>query len=116
MPPNAVASGRHFDKRCTLPELTDLEERMLGRLRTTVNIVKLVSAKNGATLQWGVRGHAISVQHDGLEELAARLPDVAALLGTKVTSRGANFKIPMLAYAALITFKTPSHCTHRSHR
>ena len=84
VPPNAIASGKHFGKRCHLPELTDLEERMLGRVRTTVNTVKLVSAKNGATLQWGVRGHAISVPHDGPEVLAARLPDVEALVGTKV--------------------------------
>ena len=84
VPPNAIASGKHFGKRCDLPELTDLEERMLGRVRTTVNTVKLVSAKNGATSQWGVRGHAISVPHDGPEVLAARLPDVEALVGTKV--------------------------------
>ena len=84
VPPNAIASGKHFGKRCHLPELTDLEERMLGRVRTTVNTVKLVSAKNGATSQWGVRGHAISVPHDGPEVLAARLPDVEALVGTKV--------------------------------
>ena len=84
VPPNAIASGKHFGKRCDLPELTDFEERMLGRVRTTVNTVKLVSAKNGATSQWGVRGHAISVPHDGPEVLAARLPDVEALLGTKV--------------------------------
>ena len=57
---------------------------MLGRVWTTVNTVKLVSAKNGATSQWGVRGHAISVQHDGPEVLATRLPDVEALVGTKV--------------------------------
>ena len=82
--PNAIASGKHFGKRCGLPELTDLEERMLGRVRTTVNTVKLVSAKNGATSQWGVRGHAISVPHDGPEVLAACLPDVEALVGTKV--------------------------------
>ena len=67
VPPHAIASGKHFGKRCDLPELTDLEERMLGRVRTTVNTVKLVSAKNGATSQWGVRGHAISVPHDGPE-------------------------------------------------
>ena len=84
VPPNAIASGKHFGKRCDLPELTDLEEHMLGRVRTTVNTVKLVSAKNGATSQWGVRGHVISVPHDGPEVLAARLPDVEALLGTKV--------------------------------
>ena len=84
VPPNAIASGKHFGKRCDLLELTDLEERMLGRVRTTVNTVKLVSAKNGAASQWGVRGHAISVPHDGPEVLAARLPDVEALVGTKV--------------------------------
>ena len=84
VPPNAIASGKHFGKRCDLPELTDLGERMLGRVRMTVNTVKLVSAKNGATSQWGVRGHAISVPHDGPEVLAARLPDVEALVGTKV--------------------------------
>ena len=78
VPPNAIASGKHFGKPCDLPELTDLEERMLGRVRTTGNTVKLVSAKNGATSQWGVRGHAISVPHDGPEVLAARLPDVEA--------------------------------------
>ena len=64
VPPNAIASGKHFGKRCDLPELTDLEERMLGRVRTTVNTVKLVAAKNGATSQWGVRGHVVSVPHD----------------------------------------------------
>ena len=84
VPPNAIACGKHFGKRCDLPQLTDLEERMLGRVRTTVNTVKLVSAKNGATSQRGVRGHAISVPHDGPEVLAARLPDVEALVGTKV--------------------------------
>ena len=57
---------------------------MLGRVRTTINTVKLVSAKNVATSQWGVRGHAICVPHDGPEVLAARLPDVEALVGTKV--------------------------------
>ena len=57
---------------------------MLGRVRTIVNTVKLVSAKNGATSQWGVRGHAISVPHDGPEVLAARLLDVEAVVGTKV--------------------------------
>ena len=84
VPPNAIASGKHFGKRCDLPQLTDLKERMLGRVRTTVNTVKLVSAKNGAASQWGVRGHAISVPHDGLKVLAACLPDVDALVGTKV--------------------------------
>ena len=64
VPPNAIASGKHFCKPCDLPQLTDLKERMLGRVRTTVNTVKLVSAKNGATSQWGVRGHTISVPHD----------------------------------------------------
>ena len=57
---------------------------MLGRVRTTVNTVKLVSAKNGATSQWGVRGHAISVPHDGPEVFAACRRDVEALVGTKV--------------------------------
>ena len=90
VPPNAIASGKHFGKRWDLPELTDLEERMLGRVRTTVNTVKLVSTKNGATSQWGVRGHAISVPHDGPEVLAARLPDVEALVGTKVIFVGAR--------------------------
>ena len=84
VPPNAIASGKYFGKRCDLPELTDLEECMLGRVRTTVNTVKLVSAKNRATSQWGVRGHAISVPHDGPEVWAARRPDVEALVGTKV--------------------------------
>ena len=84
VPPNAIASGKHFGKRCDLPELTDLEERMLGRVRTTANTLKLVSAKNGATSQRGVRGHAIFVPHDGPEVLAARPPDVGALVGTKV--------------------------------
>ena len=84
VPPNAIASGKHFGKRCDLPELTGLEEHTLGQVRTTVNTVKLVSAKNGATSQWGVQGHAISVSHDGPEVLAARVPDVEALVGTKV--------------------------------
>ena len=84
VPPHAIASGKHFGKQSDLPELTDLEERMLGRVPTTANTVKLVSAKNGATSQWGVRGHAISVPHDGPEVLAARLPDVEALVGTKI--------------------------------
>ena len=84
VPPNAIASGKHFGKRCDLPQLTDLEERVLERVRTTTNTVKLVSAKNGATSQWGVRGHANSVPHDGPEVLAARLPDVEAFVGTKV--------------------------------
>ena len=57
---------------------------MLGQVRTTVNTVKLVSAKNGATSQWRVRGHAIPASHDGPEVLAARLRDVEALVGTKV--------------------------------
>ena len=57
---------------------------MLGKVRTTVNTVKLVSAKNGATSQQSVRGHAISVPHDGPEVLAAPLPDVEALVGTEV--------------------------------
>ena len=83
VPPNPSASGKHFGKRCDLPELTDLEDRMLGRVRTTVNTVKLVSAKNGATSQWGVQDHAIFVRHDGHEVLAARLPDVETLLGTR---------------------------------
>ena len=54
VPPNAIPSGKHFGKRCDLPESTDLEERMLGSVQTTVNTVKLVSAKNGATSQWGI--------------------------------------------------------------
>ena len=57
---------------------------MLGRVRTTVSTVELVSAKNGATSQWGVQGHAISVPHDGPEVLASHLPDVEALVGTKI--------------------------------
>ena len=88
VPPHAIASGKHFGKRCDLLELTDLEERMSGRVRTTVNTVKLVVAKNGATSQWGVRGHAISVPHDGREVLAARLPDAEALVGAKVIFAG----------------------------
>ena len=63
--PNVIASGKHFGTRYDLPELADLEERMLVRVRTTANTMKLVSAENGATSQWGVRGHAISVPHDG---------------------------------------------------
>ena len=57
---------------------------MLGRVRTTVNTAKFVSAKNGATSQWGVRGHAICVPYDGPKVLAARLPDAETLVGTKV--------------------------------
>ena len=57
---------------------------MLGRVGTTANTVELVCAKNGATSQWGVRGHAISVPHDGPEVLAACLSDVEALVRTKV--------------------------------
>ena len=105
MPPNAIASGKHFGKQCDLPELTDLEERMLGRVRTTVNTVKLVSAKNGATSQWGVRGHAISVPHDGPEVLAARLPDVEALVGAKVFLVG-----PRLDAEAM---RRDQHCKER---
>ena len=30
VPPNAIASGKHFGRRCDLPALTDLEEQMLG--------------------------------------------------------------------------------------
>ena len=82
VPPNAIPSGKHFGKRCDLPELTDLEERMLGHVWTTRNTMKLVSAKNGATSQWGVREHAIPVPHDGPKVFAARLPDVEALVRT----------------------------------
>ena len=57
---------------------------MLGRVWTTVNTVKLVSAKNGATSQWSVRGHAIDVPLHEPEVLAAHLPDVEALLDTYV--------------------------------
>ena len=57
---------------------------MLARVRTTVNTVKLVSTTSGAASQWGIRGHTISIPHEGPEVLASRLPDVKALTGTKV--------------------------------
>ena len=57
---------------------------MLGRVRTTVNTGRLVSAKNEATLQWGIQGHAVYVPRDGPQVLAARLPNVEALVVTKV--------------------------------
>ena len=84
VPPNAIASGKDFGKGDDSPDLRDLEERVLGCMRTTVNTVELVSAKNGATSQWSIRGHAISAPHDGPKVLDARLPDVAGLVGTKV--------------------------------
>ena len=83
MPQNAIVSGKHFGKRCDLPQLPVSEERMLGQVWSTVNIVKVVTAKSCATSHWGARGHAISVSHDGREVLAAHLLDVEALLGTR---------------------------------
>ena len=84
MPPHSIAAGKHFGRLGDLPALTDMEERMLARVRTTVNTVKLVSTTSGAASQWGIRGHTISIPHEGPEVLATRLPDVKALTGTKV--------------------------------
>ena len=84
MPPHSIAAGKHFGRLGDLPALTDMEERMLARVRTTVNTVKLVSTTSGAASQWAIRGHTISIPHEGPEVLASRLPDVKALTGTKV--------------------------------
>ena len=84
MPPHSIAAGKPFGRLGDLPALTDMEERMLARVRTTVNTVKLVSTTSGAASQWGIRGHIISIPHEGPEVLASRLPDVKALTGTKV--------------------------------
>ena len=84
MPPHSIAAGKHFGRLGDLPALTDMEERMLARVRTTVNTVKLVSTTSGAASQWGIRGHTISIPHEGPEVLASQLPDVKALTGTKV--------------------------------
>ena len=84
MPPHSIAAPKHFGRLGDLPALTDMEERMLARVRTTVNTVKLVSTTSGAASQWGIPGHTISIPHEGPEVLASRLPDVKALTGTKV--------------------------------
>ena len=72
MPPHSIAAGKHFGRLGDLPALTDMEERMLARVRTTVNTVKLVSTTSGAASQWGIRGHTISIPHEGPEVLASR--------------------------------------------
>ena len=53
MPLHSIAAGKHFGRLGGLPALTDVEERMLARVQTTVNTVKLVSTTTGAALQWG---------------------------------------------------------------
>ena len=72
MPPHSIAARKHFGRLGDLPALTDMEERMLARVRTTVNTVKLVSTTSGAASQWGIRAHTISIPHEGPEVLASR--------------------------------------------
>ena len=84
MPPHSIAAGKHFGRLGELPALTDMEERMLARARTTVNIVKVVSTTSGAASQLGIPGHTISIPHEEPEVLASRLPDFKGLTGKKV--------------------------------
>ena len=83
-PPHSIASGKNFGRQHDMPALTDLEHRMVARVRSTVNTVKLVPAGNGAASQWGIRGHTIWIPHEGPEKLAERLPNLEGLRGTKV--------------------------------
>ena len=83
MPPHSIAAVKHFGRLGDLLVLTDMEECMLPRVRTTVNTVKLVSTTRGAASQWGIREHTISIPHEGPEVLACQLSNVKALMGTK---------------------------------
>ena len=57
---------------------------MLARVRTTENIVKLVSTTCAVASHRGVRGHTISFSHERPKVLASKLADPKALTGTKV--------------------------------
>jgi hypothetical protein len=83
-PPLAIASGRHFGLRADLPVLTDLEERLIALVRTSLTTVKLVPLSGGSGGGWGIKGHTISFPHEGPEVVSRVLPNVFALKETKV--------------------------------
>ena len=56
-----------------------------------------MSTKTGCAAQWGIRGHCISMPHEGPEELAERLPDVKSLTGTKVIFAGKKDDLQAIA-------------------
>ena len=63
---------KHFGLQRTLPELTDLEQRLIATIRSNVNTVKLVAVKAGDGCQWAIKGHTISIPHEGPEMCAKR--------------------------------------------
>lgn len=84
-PELSIGSGRHFGERGDLPELTDLEQRLIAPVRSSVNTVKLVpTGRSTGDCQWGIRGHSISIPHEGPEMTASRLPNLGVLAQTKV--------------------------------
>ena len=70
--------GVHAQSSGALPR-TPTRLRLVARIRSTVHVVKLTAMKSGAASQWAVRGHTISIPHDGPEVVVTRLPDLAAL-------------------------------------
>ena len=47
MPPHSIAVGKHFGRLGGLPALKDMEERMLARVQTTVNTMRIVPTRDG---------------------------------------------------------------------
>ncbi len=91
-PKHSIAAGKHFGRWDALPVLTDLERRLLAPVRSAVNTIKLVPSRSaggaGGGHQWAIRGHTISIPHEGPETVALRLPNLAVLEETKVLFMG----------------------------
>ena len=83
-PQHSVAAGKHFGRLCDLPKPTWCEHQMLALVRTTMNVVKLVAAGGADSTRFAIRGHSISIPHEGPQKVAKCFPNVDALLGTKI--------------------------------
>jgi len=73
---------------CSLPSLTLLEEKLLARTRACVTVIKLLPYADGTTGDWAIRGHAVTVPHQGPEALVRALPNIAAALDVQVIFMG----------------------------